>query len=56
MLALCHTLRPMPHTDPAQSVTLVFTDIEGSTVLWEHLGDAFIEILEIHNQLIRASI
>ena len=38
------------------SVTLVFTDIEGSTVLWEHFGDEFIDILDIHNRIMRKSI
>jgi predicted ATPase/Tfp pilus assembly protein PilF len=46
----------MPQSEPAQSVTLVFTDIEGSTVLWEHLGEDFLTLLEVHNQVIRESI
>jgi len=46
----------MPDPSPHATVTLVFTDIEGSTPLWERLGDGFIEVLEIHNRVIRKSI
>ena len=41
---------------PTGIVTLVFTDIEGSTVLWEHLGKAFKPVLDLHNQIFREAI
>ncbi|MCC6574845.1 MAG: tetratricopeptide repeat protein [Planctomycetes bacterium] len=37
---------------PTGTVTLVFTDIEGSTLLWERHGDAFAGYLAAHNKLI----
>ncbi len=40
---------------PIGTVTLMFTDIEGSTQLWERLGDRFLAILHIHDALIRES-
>ena len=33
---------------PTGTVTLVFTDIQGSTALWERFGDGFRPILELH--------
>ena len=41
---------------PTGTITLVFSDIQGSTILWEHFGEKFQEILEIHNRLIREAI
>ncbi|MEE2750181.1 MAG: adenylate/guanylate cyclase domain-containing protein [Myxococcota bacterium] len=41
---------------PTGTVTLVFTDIEGSTLLWEHFGDAFKPVLDLHNVLFREAI
>ena len=41
---------------PAGTVTLVFTDIQGSTALWEHLGEGFKALLDQHNALFRAAI
>jgi predicted ATPase/class 3 adenylate cyclase len=38
-----------------QLVTLVFTDIKGSTEMWERLGQHFRYILEAHNYIIRKS-
>lgn len=38
---------------PTGKVTLVFTDIEGSTALWERHRDNFKPVLEAHNQVIR---
>lgn len=35
------------------SLTLVFTDMEGSTAHWERLGDAFQPCLERHNRILR---
>ena len=37
-------------------ITLVFTDIQGSTKLWEAHGAAFQVALDLHNQVIRTSI
>ena len=39
---------------PTGVVTLVFTDIEGSSALWEQHRDAFRDLLETHNVLLRA--
>jgi len=41
---------------PTGTVTLVFTDIQGSTALWERLGDRFAESLDLHDQIMRAGI
>jgi class 3 adenylate cyclase len=42
------------HVAPDGTVTLLFTDLEGSTALTERLGDARAqELLRIHNRLIR---
>ncbi len=38
---------------PAGTVTMVFTDIEGSTALLQSLGDRYPEVLADHNRLIR---
>ncbi|WP_256842959.1 ATP-binding protein [Ornithinimicrobium cryptoxanthini] len=38
---------------PAGRVTFVMTDIEGSTRLFEGLGEQFVALLEIHNVLLR---
>ncbi|MCC6464633.1 MAG: tetratricopeptide repeat protein [Planctomycetes bacterium] len=40
---------------PTGTVTLVFTDIEGSTPLWERHGPLFHEALSRHNALLRAA-
>lgn len=39
---------------PGGTVTLMFTDIEGSTTLWDTLGAATVKpILEAHNTIVR---
>jgi DNA-binding SARP family transcriptional activator/class 3 adenylate cyclase len=40
-------------TDPSAPLTLLFTDIEGSTRLARTLGDRFEEALEAHNRILR---
>ena len=37
------------------TVTLLFTDIEGSTRLVERLGDRYVEVLAEHRRLLRAA-
>jgi predicted ATPase/class 3 adenylate cyclase len=45
----------MESTLPTGTVTFTFTDVEGSTTLVQRLGDqAFTEVLERHNQIIRS--
>ncbi len=46
----------MPVIAPQGTVTLVFTDIEGSTVLWEYFGEGFMALLDQHNALFREAI
>ncbi len=41
---------------PSGVVTLVFTDVEGSTRLLRSLGGQFAELLTAHNEIIRASV
>lgn len=41
---------------PRGTVTFVFTDIEGSTLLVQKLGDGYPSVLADHNQLIRATL
>ena len=38
---------------PTGTVTLVFTDIQGSTMLWERFKAAFKDLLDLHNSIIR---
>jgi class 3 adenylate cyclase len=40
---------------PTGTVTLLFTDIEGSTRLLERLGDSYVEVLAEHRRLLRAA-
>jgi class 3 adenylate cyclase len=40
---------------PTGTVTLLFTDIEGSTRLLERLGDRYVEVLGDHRRLLRAA-
>jgi class 3 adenylate cyclase len=40
---------------PTGTVTLLFTDIEGSTRLLERLGDRYVAVLGDHRQLLRAA-
>ncbi len=40
---------------PTGTVTLLFSDIEGSTRLLERLGDRYVEVLAEHQQLLRAA-
>ena len=41
---------------PTGTLTLVFTDIQGSTALWERLGDDFGLALQQHDALVRAAL
>jgi len=41
---------------PAGTVTLLFTDIEGSTVLLQRLGDRYEQTLQDHHRLVREAI
>src|SRR5262245_53966400 len=43
---------PTPPSGP--SIALVFTDVQGSTVLWERIGARFRAILRIHDDIVRA--
>ena len=46
--------RPMPPCDDAGTVTIVFSDIEGSTTRAVELGDVrWHEVLSVHNQIMR---
>jgi predicted ATPase/class 3 adenylate cyclase len=40
---------------PTGTVTLLFTDVEGSTQLLERLGDRYVEVLGEHRRLLRAA-
>jgi len=46
-------MEPRTANLPAGTVTMVFTDIEGSTALLQSLGDRYPEVLADHNRLIR---
>jgi class 3 adenylate cyclase len=41
---------------PTGTVTFMFTDIEGSTLLWEHIPEQMGSALRRHDELVRASI
>jgi predicted ATPase/class 3 adenylate cyclase len=40
---------------PTGTVTLLFTDVEGSTRLLERLGNRYVDVLDQHRQLLRAA-
>jgi class 3 adenylate cyclase len=45
------------HAAPDGTVTIMFSDIEGSTLLTDQLGDRrWMEVLNLHNQLIRREV
>lgn len=44
---------PEPPCPPAGTVTLLLTDIEGCTALWERLGEGFRPSLDVHHKLLR---
>lgn len=46
----------MADTAPTGTITLVFTDIQDSTRMWEELGDAFRPLLDRHNEIVRGLI
>jgi predicted ATPase/class 3 adenylate cyclase len=41
---------------PAGTVTMLFTDIEGSTRLLEHLGERYADALTEHHRIVRAAV
>ena len=41
---------------PSGEVTFVMTDIEGSTKLFRELGDAYVDVLDAHNSLLRSAV
>ncbi|MDY7228183.1 ATP-binding protein [Hyalangium rubrum] len=43
----------MPLEAPSGTVALVFTDIEGSTRLWEHCSEGMRVALELHDRILR---
>ncbi len=46
-----------PHTAPDGTVTILFSDIEGSTAMTERLGDLrWVEVLRAHNTLVRGQV
>src|SRR5215217_9239151 len=51
-----HESHPVSLPYPSGTVTLLFTDIEGSTKRWEHLPAAMSTALLTHDLLLRAAI
>ena len=46
---------PQPHLS-VSTLTLMFTDIEGSTLLWEaHGNEVMAEVIQAHNTILRAA-
>ena len=49
------TPSPQPHLSVG-TLTLMFTDIEGSTLLWEkHDNEVMAEVINTHNTILRAA-
>ena len=49
------TPNPQPHLSPG-TLTLMFTDIEGSTLLWEkHGNEVMVEVINTHNTILRTA-
>ncbi len=45
-----------PPGTESKDVTLVFTDVQGSTEIWEQLGDDFQPLLDLHDTMMRRAI
>ena len=45
-----------PHTSPSGTVTFLFTDVEGSTRLWEEHADAMTLALARHDHIVRTAV
>lgn len=45
-----------PTAQPSSTVTFLFTDIESSTNLLDHLGNQYAEVLETHHEIMRTAI
>ena len=41
---------------PTGTVTFLFTDVQGSTRLWQDHGDAMRDSLERHDEIVRAEV
>jgi predicted ATPase/class 3 adenylate cyclase len=48
--------RSAPRELPSGNVTFLFTDIEGSTRMFHHLGDAFVGVVEDHRAIVRGAL
>jgi class 3 adenylate cyclase len=46
-------MTPVPRDLPSGTVTFLFTDVEGSTMLLRELGDAYADLLEEHRRVLR---
>ncbi len=49
-----HPNPPGSSQAPTGTVVFVFTDVQSSTVLWEHCGEAMQKALDEHNRVLRA--
>jgi class 3 adenylate cyclase/predicted ATPase len=47
---------PQAGTPPTGVVTFLFTDIVGSTDMWERHGDAFLPVLQTHDAVLRSTV
>ena len=50
------SVRSVSHALPTGAVTFLFTDIEGSTRLWENNATAMREALSIHDRIINDAV
>jgi class 3 adenylate cyclase len=46
---------PRVHALPIGTLTLLFSDVEGSTALLQRLGARYAEVLDEHRRLLRAA-
>src|SRR5215813_900847 len=56
MMAFLSKWRKPMHNVPSGTVTFLFTDIEGSTKLWERYPDAMKSVIARHDVLLRTAI
>lgn len=56
MRALASKKKPPGAGKPGKSVTLVLTDVEGSTELWEWDTDVVSHAIDLHDRIMRAQV